>query len=264
MKKLLLLVLLLLPILAQGQATSHTAFRIRFGAALPATCNPATGDVFFKTAATIGAYECLTANAWTAMGGAGGAAFPLTPVTAGTTCAAPQYGNTGDSTGMGMFGSGIIIFCTPSSTRNIEFKVDLLTMRSAGVLGFVASATDPNGAPDLAISRVSPGILAVGTGAQGSAAGAVQLGKLSFKLDGAHLETNTANKDITGVCTFAATTCTVTFTTAYAAAPACQATDQTAAAPVRSAPTTSNVVFTGGTGAGATDVVAYHCDGNPN
>jgi hypothetical protein len=67
-----------------------------------------------------------------------------------------------------------------------------------------------------------------------------------------------------GSCTFSGTTCTFTFVTAYSASPACIATDQTSAAPVQAAPATSSVVLTGGIGAGATDVAAVQCWGNPN
>lgn len=79
MKKLLVL-LLLLSAMAGAQVSSHTAFRIRFGSALPATCSPNTGDVFFKTSATIGSYQCLVANTWTAMGGGGAVAGADTQV----------------------------------------------------------------------------------------------------------------------------------------------------------------------------------------
>jgi hypothetical protein len=63
-------------------------------------------------------------------------------------------------------------------------------------------------------------------------------------------------------CAFASTTCTVTFSPVFVATPVCSVNDQTAAAPVKSAPATGSVVFTGGTGAGATDVVAGTCTGN--
>jgi hypothetical protein len=81
---------------------------------------------------------------------------------------------------------------------------------------------------------------------------------------GQHIQTQATNNDISGTCTFSGTTCTVTFTTAYTVAPACVANDQTSAAPIRANPGTGSLVLTGGTGAGATDVVAYHCVGNPN
>lgn len=66
--------------------SSSSAFRIRSGASLPATA--AVGDIFFKTTATVGAYQALTANTWTAIGGGGTAAditVGTTTVTGGTT-----------------------------------------------------------------------------------------------------------------------------------------------------------------------------------
>ncbi len=59
---------------------SSTAYHIAPGASLPATCQPGNGDVWFKTSATVGMYQCLTANTWTAVGGGGGAGTPGTPV----------------------------------------------------------------------------------------------------------------------------------------------------------------------------------------
>jgi hypothetical protein len=63
-------------------------------------------------------------------------------------------------------------------------------------------------------------------------------------------------------CTYASTTCTVHFAPVFAAAPVCTANDQTAAAPVGVVSTAGSVAFTGGTGAGATDVITGTCTGN--
>lgn len=60
MRKLFLLALLL-PLAAQAQF--GTARRVRAGSALPATC--AVGDVYFRTATTIGFHECRTTDTWT-------------------------------------------------------------------------------------------------------------------------------------------------------------------------------------------------------
>lgn len=52
---------------------SSTASHIRYGTTLPSTCNPNSGDVFFKIQATAGMYQCLTINTWTVVSaGAGG------------------------------------------------------------------------------------------------------------------------------------------------------------------------------------------------
>lgn len=42
------------------------------GATLPATCSPSGSNLFIKTAATTGLYQCLTTDTWTAVGAAGG------------------------------------------------------------------------------------------------------------------------------------------------------------------------------------------------
>lgn len=64
------------------------------------------------------------------------------------------------------------------------------------------------------------------------------------------------NNDMVFTVTLAAGTATKTLSQTYAAAPQCQATDTTAAAATKTAPTVSTVVLTGTT----TDVLAVHCD----
>lgn len=51
---------------------SSVAAHITYGTALPAHCLPGTGDIFFKTTATIGPYYCSATDAWTFFGTAGG------------------------------------------------------------------------------------------------------------------------------------------------------------------------------------------------
>lgn len=70
MKRVILLTifLLLTAVSAGAQPSSNTARHIRYGSALPATCSPSTGDVFWLTVPTIGQYMCLTTNTWTAVG----------------------------------------------------------------------------------------------------------------------------------------------------------------------------------------------------
>lgn len=65
--------------------------------------------------------------------------------------------------------------------------------------------------------------------------------------------------DLAGKCTLG-TDCVITFRQAYTVAPFCVGTDQTAAAAVKSVPTTTTLTLTG-TG---TDVIAYHCIANVN
>lgn len=56
------------PIFPQ-QPSSTTASHIRYGPSLPGTCKPGTGDIFFKTTATVGPYYCSATNTWSTMGG---------------------------------------------------------------------------------------------------------------------------------------------------------------------------------------------------
>ncbi len=51
-----------------AQISSRTAFRVRYGASLPATCNATTGMVFFLNAGAIGLYSCTATNTWAAAG----------------------------------------------------------------------------------------------------------------------------------------------------------------------------------------------------
>jgi hypothetical protein len=51
--------------------TYPTAFRIWTRAALPATCNPAAGDVVVVTTAPVALYSCTAANTWRPAGFAG-------------------------------------------------------------------------------------------------------------------------------------------------------------------------------------------------
>src|SRR5437667_10199454 len=102
MKKLVLILILSMSASAQP---SLTASHIRFGTTLPSVCNPSTGDVFFKTTATIGQYQCLTTNTWTAVGSAGGA-VAFSAITSGTNSTATMTVGTGGS--LVRSGSGII------------------------------------------------------------------------------------------------------------------------------------------------------------
>lgn len=67
-----------LPLLAQS-ISSTTAHHIFWGTSLPATCNPLTGDVFFKTSAMVSPYFCDSTNHWTVMGSGGGGGTPASP-----------------------------------------------------------------------------------------------------------------------------------------------------------------------------------------
>src|SRR4051812_39004109 len=55
------------------QPGQKPASQIIYGPTLPATCSASLGQIFYKTTATIGGYQCLTTDTWTVIGaGAGG------------------------------------------------------------------------------------------------------------------------------------------------------------------------------------------------
>lgn len=61
----LLLIWLILVMSIPGFSQSGTSGRIRYGATLPATCSPSTGDVYFLTAnPNPGLYQCPSTNTW--------------------------------------------------------------------------------------------------------------------------------------------------------------------------------------------------------
>ncbi len=88
----LILFLALSSIPAMGQISSGTAQRIIKGSTLPAAC--AVGDVFFKTSATVGSYQCTSANTWEifASGGGSGTVTNTGTLTSGKVI----LGNAGD------------------------------------------------------------------------------------------------------------------------------------------------------------------------
>lgn len=89
-----LLLSLLIASSAFGQFTT-TARHIRYGASVPATCNPLTGDVFFKTSATVTQYFCSATNTWTALTAGGGGT--ISGLTTNTVPKATSATTVGDS-----------------------------------------------------------------------------------------------------------------------------------------------------------------------
>jgi hypothetical protein len=79
MKKLFLILTILF---AASFAAAQVPVPVRFGPTLPATCAPTAkrAVLFYKTGATNGLYQCLTANTWTAVAAAGSGG-----ITVGTT-----------------------------------------------------------------------------------------------------------------------------------------------------------------------------------
>jgi hypothetical protein len=90
----LLVLALLLSVGSQQVAAQSSRTTIQRGTSLPTHCNP--GDLFYKTAATIGLYTCPTTDTWALA--ASGAQGPTGPTGAtGATGASGPTGPTGAS-----------------------------------------------------------------------------------------------------------------------------------------------------------------------
>jgi hypothetical protein len=238
--------MLFLPSIAPAQVASHTAFRVRFGAALPATCNPATGDIFWKNVAPIGIYQCLVANTWTA----GVALGPMSNVDANTvqqvngtnTQILHIYDTFIDAANYRRFSIG---------TGGGNYFVDLQKLGSPGAKDlFLGNSTGGR-----TVFRWGPG-----NALTGETNGSLTWGNSK----GQHFNMQAANADMSGTLTLVAGTASLTFTTAWTAAPSCVASD-TAATPVAVQVTTSTTTLTLTVPGGAnTDTFKYLCLGNPN
>ena len=88
--------------------------------------------------------------------------------TAGTVA----YGFTGTTTGLYRLGN--LIAVSASSTAYHAFGENVISSTPASVTGWGATAGDPSQALDTGFSRISAGVIGVGTGAQGSVAGAIR------------------------------------------------------------------------------------------
>ncbi len=104
MKALVLLVIYSTLAWAQ-QPGQKPAAQIIYGASLPATCNPALGQIFFKTTATVGPSYCDDTNHWTAMSGGGGGGTPASP-----------FGSVAFNNGGAFGGDGSYIFSPTAPT----------------------------------------------------------------------------------------------------------------------------------------------------
>lgn len=74
-----LLAFLLLSVPAWAQQNTGTTRRIRVSSSLPTTCS--IGEVIFKSAATVGTYECYAANTWRIMASAAGSSVTISGTT---------------------------------------------------------------------------------------------------------------------------------------------------------------------------------------
>lgn len=159
-------ILLLLPIAARSQARgSPVAYRINYGAAVPATCQVATGDVFYVNAgANLGLYQCTAANTWTTVGASGaGSIFLGGPGAVG----GPTYSFLADpDTGLYNTGANQLGFSTTGINRlniNAAAGVDA-TIPFRGPNGGIGAPTFSfTGDPDTGIYSPGGGIIGFNT-----------------------------------------------------------------------------------------------------
>lgn len=88
---LVLAILCHLPLRAQFTSTAR---HVTWGPTLPSRCSPNTGDIFFKTTATIGPYFCSAANTWTAISGGASGVSSFNSRTGAILPAQDDYGPT--------------------------------------------------------------------------------------------------------------------------------------------------------------------------
>lgn len=139
-------VLLLSNVGLLAQTSSGIARRIQFGPSLPATCSPATGDIFFVVSGGTGTpYYCDTVNHWaTWTGGGGGGTAPVI-VSLDTDGVAPGnctvIGGSGSCTASPTTGTG----STPgvAITHNLGTQiVEAVCINAAGAwLGGITAST---------------------------------------------------------------------------------------------------------------------------
>jgi hypothetical protein len=206
--------------------------------------NSAGANVVMKSDGTNAVASSISDNATTVTTtDTGGIVAPQ--LTAGSS------GVQGTVTLFGTSNSGTI----KSAGNSTELDISATTFR-IGTGGSNVTLTGGGGNTTIAATAgvvLSPGVsTTVSTGPFGFSGG-----------KGQHFTTQAANNDHAGTCTAAsATTCTVTFTTAYTSAPACVATDATNITTLKVTPSTTSLVIT--TTSSTSDVFDYVCVGNPN
>lgn len=90
----------------------------------------------------------------------------------------PSYSFSGDpTTGVFQRAAGSLGFAVTSGQR-IELTIDTFRFRNSIIVGWTAGAV-PNTTPDTSFSRVSAGILALGTGTAGSTTGTLRAAALA-------------------------------------------------------------------------------------
>src|SRR5437899_8871118 len=195
--------------LGQGQTVVGTGI-VSQGSALPANCNPATGDisqkVFYMTSgATPGLYYCSALNTWTGAGGgltintsnnvlpkrSSATAFADSALTDDGTSvistepfkapngsgANPSYSFT-NGTQLGFWRADALTIDVTSNGLNVVTMNGVeLTVQAGMLIGFSGSGLNSGAGEDIGLSRASAGVVNVNDGTGNNINGVVQAKK---------------------------------------------------------------------------------------
>jgi hypothetical protein len=183
----LLAILLLTSSSLLGQVTSRVARHIYYGSSVPATCNPLTGDVFYKTGApNLGIHYCSASNTWTPVGAGGGGApggatgdVQYNDGAAGFTAEA-AFNYTAASNLLTIDNDSIGETTTPSLSLENNTAAALDTQQYAPALKFSSNIWDQVGADSDTIVWTVEGI----GNQQATTAGIVPNFRISYEIDG--------------------------------------------------------------------------------
>lgn len=221
-------------------------------------------DTFLITIGTLSAGTNLTVNttvvvskAGTSSGGGSGTVGPGTTNVVAKFTAATTIGNSSITDNGTTVATGELIdnsSATTGPTCASPSNGLKLPGSGVGIMSFGSNGVD--------LCANSVRVLQA-VGSTGDIALEATTGSLFFSGGkGQHIKTQAATSDVAGVLTCAASTASLTFTTAYTSTPVIVVSDETTAGGVRVS-AKSNTAFTV-TCTGATDVVDYITVGNPN
>lgn len=157
MKK-FLLSLGLLMVLALSATGAGQTTRIRRGATLPPVCDPAKGEIFFRTATDIGIHHCTSINTWTFLGTATGAPSDATYITqtSNATLSAEQALD-GLASGIMRSDTAAGVITTLTTSADIAANISDI-VGNAGVL-WRGTLTSPAVGDVLSVIGISPTVL---------------------------------------------------------------------------------------------------------
>lgn len=165
---LLLFLLLFLSSHSLAQSSDPTAV-VRFGPNLPTTCNPSGPNIFFKTTTTVGLYQCLTSNTWTAVaGGGGGSQTPWTSAIDGDGFALSDTGDLIPRAGSSL-GSAAIPWLSTFTGNTTQYEsvtqsAGLITHAALGSATNIGITLTPKGSGVLTLGVLAGGIVVNGGG----------------------------------------------------------------------------------------------------